>query len=195
MDGWSAPVLVGEVLAAYQQGGSAASLPKVTPYRDYLRFIAGQDQAAALAAWRDTLDGLEEGTHLAPRPMQGQAAVVPEQVVLSLDTQLSQALTLFSREHALTLNTVLQAAYGLLLGRQLNRDDVVFGVTVAGRPAELAWRRADGGAVHQHAAAADEPAAAAAADRAAEADPGPAVGAVGAPACGACGDPAGRGSG
>jgi hypothetical protein len=128
---------VGEVLATYGQGGGVASLPKLTPYRDYLEFIAGQDQAAGLAAWRDALAGLEEGTRLTPRAMPGQAAIAPEQVVLTLDGKLSQSLTRFSREHALTLNTVLQTSYGLLLGRQLNRDEVVFGVTVAGRPAEL----------------------------------------------------------
>ena len=137
MDGWSAPVLVGEVLSAYGQGGGVASLPKLTPYRDYLEFIAGQDQAAALTAWREALAGLDEGTRLSPRAMPGRAAIAPEQVVLTLDAELSQALSRFGRAHALTLNTVLQTTYGLLLGRQLNRDEVVFGVTVAGRPAEL----------------------------------------------------------
>ena len=38
----------------------------------------------------------------------------------------------------MTLNTLLQAAFGVLLGRLSGRDDVVFGVTVSGRPAELA---------------------------------------------------------
>ena len=138
MDGWSAPVLVSEVLSAYAAGGSAASLPPVAPYRDYLAFIAGQDRTAALEAWREALGGLEEGTRLAPRSLPGAAAVTPEQVVLLLDARLSQALVRLGRERALTLNTLVQTAYGLLLGRLLGRDDVVFGVTVAGRPAELA---------------------------------------------------------
>ena len=138
MDGWSAPVLVGEVLSAYAARGSAASLPPVAAYRDYLAFIAGQDRTAALDAWREALGGLEEGTRLAPRSLQGAAAVAPEQVVLLLDARLSQALGRLGRERALTLNTLVQTAYGLLLGRLLGRDDVVFGVTVAGRPAELA---------------------------------------------------------
>src|SRR6185437_8170758 len=58
MDGWSAPILVRELLQAYAQGGSGASLPRVTPYRDYLAFIARQDRAAGLAAWRDSLAGV-----------------------------------------------------------------------------------------------------------------------------------------
>ena len=55
-----------------RSGGSVAALPRVTPYRDYLAFIAGQDRAAALAAWREALAGLEEGTRLAPRPTAGR---------------------------------------------------------------------------------------------------------------------------
>ena len=61
MDGWSAPILVREWLRAYAAGGSVASLPRVTPYREYLAFIAGQDRAAGLAAWRETLAGLRGG--------------------------------------------------------------------------------------------------------------------------------------
>ena len=58
--------------------------------------------------------------------------------MLSLDPALSASLNRAAREQALTLNTVMQTAWGILLGRLSGRDDVVFGVTVAGRPAELA---------------------------------------------------------
>ena len=147
MDGWSAPVLVRELLEAYAQGGSTASLPRVTPYRDYLAFIARQDRDAALAAWRDSLAGLEEGTRLAGqltkrgsagRDAAAREPVAPEQIVLSLGGPLSAELNRTARERAVTLNTVMQAAWGILLGRLSGRDDVVFGITVAGRPAELA---------------------------------------------------------
>ena len=137
MDGWSAPILVRELLEVYAQHGSAASLPRVTPYRDYLGFIARQDRAAGLAAWREALAGLEEGTRLAPR-QAGREPLEPEHIVLSVDPVLSASLNRTAREQALTLNTVMQAAWGILLGRLSGRDDVVFGVTVAGRPAELA---------------------------------------------------------
>ena len=135
MDGWSAPVLVRELLALY--GRQAEALPQVTPYRDYLAFIARQDRDAALTAWREALAGLEEPTRLAQRAAGG-ALVVPEQIILALEEGLSRDLSAAARAQALTLNTMIQATWAVLLGRLTGRDDVVFGVTVAGRPAEIA---------------------------------------------------------
>ena len=63
MDGWSMPVLVRELFTLY--GGQGARLPRVAPYRDYLAWIASQDHAAAVSAWREALAGLEEATRLA----------------------------------------------------------------------------------------------------------------------------------
>src|SRR5262249_16908889 len=64
--------------------------------------------------------------------------VVPAQITLALSDRLTAALTAQARERGLTLNTVIQVAWAILLGRLTGRDDVVFGVTVAGRPPELA---------------------------------------------------------
>ena len=137
MDGWSMPVLVRELLTLYAHRGDADALPRVTPYRDYLAWLAGQDRAAAVAAWREALAGLEEGTRLAP-PDPGRAPVAPEQHLFALSAPLTAALTQQARQRGLTLNTVMQAAWGILLGRLTGRSDVVFGVTVAGRPPEIA---------------------------------------------------------
>ncbi|HEY1243817.1 MAG TPA: condensation domain-containing protein, partial [Hyphomicrobiaceae bacterium] len=143
MDGWSMPVLVRELLALYAQqldahtAGESAALPRVTPYRDYLAWIAAQDRGGAIAAWREALAGLEEATRVAPHE-PGRAPVAPEQITLALEEALSAALTRQARRHGLTLNTMLQAAWAILLGRLSGRQDVVFGVTVAGRPPEIA---------------------------------------------------------
>ena len=117
--------------------GDASALPRVTPYRDYLAWIAAQDRAAAIAAWREALAGLEEPTRVAPHD-PARAPVAPEQITLSLSEALTAALTRQARAQGLTLNTLLQAAWAILLGRLTGRDDVVFGVTVAGRPPEIA---------------------------------------------------------
>ena len=137
MDGWSTPVVAQELLTLYAHKGDAGALPRVTPYRDYLAWIAAQDRAAATAAWREALAGLEEGTRLAS-PDRARAPIAPEQIALDLSESLTAALTRQARAQGLTLNTFIQAAWAILLGRLTGRDDVVFGVTVAERPPEIA---------------------------------------------------------
>src|SRR6187455_3500700 len=112
-------------------------LPRVAPYRDYLAWAAAQDRTGALAAWRDALAGLEEATRLAPHD-PGREPVAPEQTRLALSEPLTAALTAQARRHGLTLNTLIQTAWAILLGRLTGREDVVFGVTVSGRPPEIA---------------------------------------------------------
>ena len=68
----------------------------------------------------------------------GRQPVAPEQIRLSLTAPLTTALTAQVRRHGLTLNTLIQTAWAILLGRLTGREDVVFGVTVAGRPPEIA---------------------------------------------------------
>ena len=137
VDGWSMPVLVQELLTLYAQRGDARTLPRVTPYRDYLAWIAAQDRAAAVAAWSAALAGLEEPTLVALQD-RGRAPVLPEQIMLTLSERLTGALTQQARARGLTLNTYIQGAWAILLGRLTGRADVVFGVTVAGRPPEIA---------------------------------------------------------
>ncbi|MGE0126450.1 MAG: condensation domain-containing protein, partial [Vicinamibacterales bacterium] len=145
LDGWSLPVLVRELMTLYgalvsharPHNAAATSLPRPTPYRDYLAWIAAQDHAAGLSAWREALSGLEEPTWLAPRE-RTRTPVTPEQIGLTLSAELTAALTRQARAQGLTLNSIVQAAWAILLGRLTGRDDVTFGVTVAGRPPEIA---------------------------------------------------------
>ncbi|MFD4948619.1 amino acid adenylation domain-containing protein, partial [Streptomyces sp. NPDC058409] len=136
LDGWSLPVLMRELMTAYVQGGRGDALASVTPYRDYLAWVAGQDRGAAEEAWRQSLAGVEEATRLAPVRADG-VAVAPDRVTVRLPEELTGALTAAARRCGVTLNTVVQQAWAVLLGHMTGRDDVVFGATVSGRPAQI----------------------------------------------------------
>ena len=84
----------------------------------------------------EALEGLEEPTRLAAA-QPGAAPALPEEIIVELPEALTEALSRQARSLGLTLNSVLQGAWAILLGRLSGRDDVVFGTTVAGRAAEI----------------------------------------------------------
>jgi amino acid adenylation domain-containing protein/non-ribosomal peptide synthase protein (TIGR01720 family) len=130
-DGWSAPLLVGELLAHY---GNRA-LPPVRPYRDYVTWLAGRDREQTEAAWRVALAGVEEPTLLPDVPPGGPRR--PATTTVELSAGRTAALTACARRHGLTLNTLLQGAWALTLGALTGRQDVLFGTTVSGRTSEV----------------------------------------------------------
>ncbi|MBL1069204.1 condensation domain-containing protein, partial [Streptomyces sp. 7-21] len=136
MDGWSMPVLLRELSAVYEADGDAGVLPPVRSYRDYLAWLARQDRAAAEEAWRQEFAGAEEPTLVAPADA-GRRPVLPESIIRDIPAGLSRDIAAFARGRGLTVNTVVQAAWALVVARLSGRNDVVFGATVAGRPPEL----------------------------------------------------------
>ncbi|WP_328898079.1 non-ribosomal peptide synthetase [Streptomyces sp. NBC_00236] len=138
-DGWSMPLLVRELFQLYASEGDDSALPRVTPYRTYLHWLAQQDRPAALEAWSTALAGIEAPTLLAGPRGEGasDSAELPDTLVLDLDVATTHRLRETARAHRLTLNTLVQGAWGLVLGHLTGRPDVVFGATVSGRPPEI----------------------------------------------------------
>ncbi|MFH8987956.1 amino acid adenylation domain-containing protein [Streptomyces sp. NPDC017940] len=136
LDGWSMPIVGRTLLALYAEltGGPAA--PVAPPLSEYFRWLADRDHQASLGAWRDALGGVDDATRLAPAST-GTAVERPGRECVTLDREFSDRLRAFAREQGITLTTVLQTAWGLLLGKLTGRRDVVFGCPVSGRPAEV----------------------------------------------------------
>nr|WP_280780829.1 non-ribosomal peptide synthetase [Rhodococcus opacus] len=135
LDGWSMPLLVRELLVRYV-ADDAPALPEPRPYSTYLEWVATLDRDASLRAWERALAGLDEPTLLAPHASSEQHGV-PGEVDIALPAALIGALDTVVTRHGVTMNTVVQAAWGILLSRLLSRRDVVFGATVSGRPPQL----------------------------------------------------------
>jgi len=134
MDGWSGAQLIKEVLQLY----AGVQLPPVAGhYADYIDWLQRQDNVAAEAFWRERLTGLEQPTLLADslqRPAQGEGHGLSYS---HYDSAATERLKAYARSQRITLNTLLQAAWLLLLQRYSGQRRVVFGATVAGRPAQL----------------------------------------------------------
>ncbi|MFD3618490.1 amino acid adenylation domain-containing protein [Streptomyces sp. NPDC058676] len=137
LDGWSVSVLLRELLALYEAGGAPTALPPAPPYRTFLDWLGRRDRTAAEAAWRDALAGVTEPTRLAPHAFDSRGSGELAQARTELSTETGTALTAVAHRLGVTVNTLVQAAWAILLSRTTGRDDVVFGATVSGRPAEL----------------------------------------------------------
>ncbi|WP_406641792.1 amino acid adenylation domain-containing protein [Amycolatopsis sp. WGS_07] len=131
-DGWSVPILIDELAQLYAGG---AALPEVPQFRDYLAWLSRQDEEASQKAWRDLLDGLPGPTRVAPD--LPAAAALPATVELALSESDTAQLYAWAREHELTVSTIVQACWAILVGRLAGQQDVVFGAVTSGRPAEL----------------------------------------------------------
>lgn len=136
LDGWSMAVFFDEMVAIYRAGGVDA-LPAPRPYRDYIGWLAAQDVAAATERWRDYLAPLSAPSILAEGGHAELGGAIPDVHEVALDRDDTTRLTEWARRHGLTLNTVLQFAWAVLLGRLTDRHDVVFGAVVSGRPQQL----------------------------------------------------------
>nr|WP_276599757.1 non-ribosomal peptide synthase/polyketide synthase [Nannocystis sp. SCPEA4] len=137
-DGWSMPVVLGELQAAYaaHRGGRRLALPEPVAYERYIAWLATRDHRASSAFFADYLAGVAEPTRL-PFSPPTEATREHAQRDTSLTAVETEAVTAFARRHGLTLNTVVQGALAQLLGRITGRTDVVFGMTTAGRSAPI----------------------------------------------------------
>ena len=141
MDGWSIPVLFQDLFSLYQAlaTGEEPELEHPSPYRDYIAWLMRQDRVGAEAYWRRYLAGFTEPTALGldrvGEAEHGEVVYASHQAKLPPDA--TAVLGEFSRRHQLTINTMVQAAWALLLSRYSSTEDVVYGTVVSGRPAEL----------------------------------------------------------
>ncbi|RKG92068.1 non-ribosomal peptide synthetase [Corallococcus terminator] len=138
MDGWSLSLLLRQVLTAYHAARQGQPTPAnaVPAFRAYIDWLHRQDLPAAERYWRQTLAGFTAPTPL-PSAEPARADIrrgARASHVLRLPGSRLEAL---AREHRLTPNTLVQGAWALMLSRYGSTQDVVWGATVSGRPAEL----------------------------------------------------------
>ncbi|HYP54022.1 MAG TPA: amino acid adenylation domain-containing protein [Pyrinomonadaceae bacterium] len=143
LDGWSLALVLKEVFARYE--AACLGLPLTTeparPFADYIAWLRRQDTARAEHFWRETLDGITGPTPLGvARRAPGSADEGTEGYdarEVRLSEEATRAVQTFAPSQQLTLNTLLQGAWALLLARYCGERDVVFGTTVSGRPPAL----------------------------------------------------------
>ncbi len=145
LDGWSVPLVLQDVLSSYSiisKGKSLLNKPlnKSRPYKDYIAWLQQQSLPEAEQFWRKNLAGF-----LSPTPFRVDKKLEPsikpnsnnQKQEIQVSEEITSKLQTFAKNHQLTLNTLVQAAFALMLSRYSGENDIVFGVTSSGRPATL----------------------------------------------------------
>ncbi|MGL4305640.1 MAG: condensation domain-containing protein [Mycobacteriaceae bacterium] len=133
MDGWSLGVFFRELFAIYDEGGHD-NLPLPRPYRDFIGWLNDQDNNLAIKSWEEYLGNV---TPLILAERQETVVPIPVTTKFSLNSQETEKLVLWAKSNGLTLNTVVQFLWAVLLGRITDRDDILFGTTISGRPEDI----------------------------------------------------------
>ncbi|WP_167856902.1 non-ribosomal peptide synthetase [Hymenobacter aquaticus] len=140
MDGWCSRLLSQQFTQLYQGlvSGQPVQLLERHKYADYLRWLDRRDAQASLAYWKDYLKGYEQPASL-PKKVAANDTLAYAQAEVSLDVEPALVNDVYQlcRQQGVTLNTVVQSAWGVLLSRYTNTPDVVFGSVVSGRPGSL----------------------------------------------------------
>jgi len=142
LDGWCNSVILKEVFTVYQAlcEQQNINLPPSPCYEDYISWLQQQDNSQAQSFWYQALNevktptrwGIEQVSQSADQQQQEYAY---EQ--FELPSQTLNVLNTWAKYHRLTVNTLIQGSFALLLSRYSGEEDVVFGGTVSGRPPEL----------------------------------------------------------
>ena len=145
LDGWSISLILNDAVKWYGAltEGRHIEMAPTRPYRDYVSWLEHQDMEQAESYWRETLKGVEQATPLSVgnatdaggRHRRSKRA--PARPLSSSVRRTPVDFRSWRSTHRLTLNTVLQGCWALLLGRYAGTDDVVFGTVVSGRPSEV----------------------------------------------------------
>ncbi|WP_247842476.1 non-ribosomal peptide synthase/polyketide synthase [Pseudomonas sp. MWU12-3103b] len=133
IDGWSSSQLIGEVLSQY----SGRPLADAVPYRGYINWLQQQDANASEGFWRQHLSRLDEPTYLADAVTRTGSGRGHQALYSRLGEARTEQLKAFAQAQQITLNTLVQGAWLVLLSRYSGQRCVAFGATVAGRPASL----------------------------------------------------------
>lgn len=137
LDGWSMGIVLRDVMQAYraylhERPWRCAAL---YTYSDYLHWLAKRDRAQALNYWKQQLTGFEVSTPIPGGRWQESPGYA--ELSCSLDAVTTRRIQEAAQRQGVTLNTLVQGVWALILGRYSGHNDVMFGITVSGRSAAV----------------------------------------------------------
>ncbi|MCP5103560.1 MAG: amino acid adenylation domain-containing protein [bacterium] len=142
LDGWCRGILMREIARLYDAyaRGQESALEPTPPFKRYIRWLKKQDPEKSEEFWRDYMNGFKAPILISKNlPYRNDPSETRPygEIRHECSSNENRRLSALSKRHKITLNTLLQGAWALLLSHYSGEQDIVFGATVSGRPAEL----------------------------------------------------------
>jgi amino acid adenylation domain-containing protein len=134
LDGRSFALILNRVFAVYERAPISDVSPR--PFRDYIDWVEAQDVSESRTYWKETLRGFTATTPLPfDVPRSGAAEARERETALPLDT--TRRLRELGAREEFSLNTIVMAAWALVLARHSGETDIVFGSTKTTRQGSI----------------------------------------------------------
>ncbi|KOR76513.1 condensation domain-containing protein, partial [Paenibacillus solani] len=140
LDGWSSGILRAEFFKIYEEmrNDRPLQLPPAYPYSDYINWLEKQDKEEALEYWSQYLEDYSDRSEIPNgNRIQGEKAYELNEITHFFEEAHTEQLNMLCRRHNLTLNSLMQTVWGVLLQQYNDNDDVVYGMVVSGRQSEV----------------------------------------------------------
>lgn len=142
IDGWSLPVLVRELFEIYNSLIDGKAMPEVEEdqFQEYIRYIAARNKEAEEEYWRSYMAPVTRGCvfpFVSGSADRNKGIGKYQLCDLLLDVEATSKLQQFAQQNHITVNTLVQGAWAYVLSNYTDSDDILFGVTVSGRPTDL----------------------------------------------------------
>jgi amino acid adenylation domain-containing protein len=140
MDGWCLGIILKELFQVYKslEDSQLAALKTVYSYGNYIVWLQKQDRKAARKYWKKYLNGYQQQASLPKtKTLPGTGEYEYNDLFFKLDESLTTSLASVAKKNSVTLNSMFQVIWGILLKHYCGVNDVVFGAVVSGRPYEV----------------------------------------------------------
>lgn len=138
-DGWSLPIIFKDLFSFYEshKKGQPLILEDARPFSYYINYLKESRSNNIKSFWKDYLKGFNEKTPLNLDKISSDERNGYVKKTVSLRKETSKSLSDFARHNQITINILLQSCWALLLRIYSGNDDVIFGSTFSGRPADI----------------------------------------------------------
>ncbi|MCY9420460.1 non-ribosomal peptide synthetase, partial [Bacillus paralicheniformis] len=139
LDGWCLGIILDELLTIYEmkRKGQHHQLEDPRPYSDYIKWLEDQDKEEAQSYWESYLSGYDQKNSLPKLRTPSETGFKRREKTIVCSKELTNRLIKLANQNHVTINTVLQSIWGVILAKYNNSEDVVFGTVVSGRDAEV----------------------------------------------------------